>query len=156
MQRFQYFEVPAFHGNNIKKISSRPKGYLADTGLACNLLQISFPKTLGGHPSTGALFETAVFAEIRKLNGALKQKANFYHWRLHSGNEVDLLLERDGIIYPIEIKLKTQPQKKDCAGFQALRINYPKRKIAPGLLISATEKFEQISEMDYTAPWDML
>ncbi|MDP2752446.1 MAG: DUF4143 domain-containing protein [Rhodocyclaceae bacterium] len=52
---FQWFELPAFSGNPVKRVSARPKGYLADTGLACHHAGISSPRTLGGHPLFGAL-----------------------------------------------------------------------------------------------------
>src|SRR5690606_38411898 len=39
-QSYQWIELPAWSGNTIKRISSRPKGYLSDTGLAAYLLGI--------------------------------------------------------------------------------------------------------------------
>ena len=153
---FQWFEVPAYHGNTIKKISLKPKGYFADSGLVCHLNRISSPKALGGHPITGSLFETAVASELRKLMSPLTRKAQIYHWRVHSGSEVDFLLERDGFIYPMEVKLKSRPKKKDGRGFQALHECYPQLKIAPGLVIAPVEKFEQLTELSYITPWDMI
>lgn len=152
---FQWIEVPAYHGNTIKKLSSKPMGYFGDTGLACHLNRISTPKALGGHPMIGALFETAVFAEVRKLMSIVSHKAQIYHWRAHSGSEVDLLLERDGIIYPLEIKLKSRPSKKDTRGIRALREHYPHLNIAPGLVISPSASFEQLTEHEYAMPWDL-
>lgn len=64
---FLWHETPAHHGNTIKKISSKPKGYFADTGLASHLNRISSFRTLEGHPLVGSLFESAVMGEIRKL-----------------------------------------------------------------------------------------
>jgi len=152
---FQWFEVPAYHGNTIKRISLKPKGYFADTGLACHLNRISSPEAVGGHPMIGALFETAVFAEIHKLMSVLSRKAQIYHWRVHSGSEVDLLLERDAILYPVEIKVKSQPSRKDARGILALREHYSQSQIAPGLLISPSERFERVTENDYITPWDL-
>jgi hypothetical protein len=57
---FQWFDTPGYHGNTITRISGKPKGYLADTGLACSLQKISTASTLSGHPLTEALFETAL------------------------------------------------------------------------------------------------
>lgn len=151
---FQWHETPAYHGNAIKRISSKPKGYLADTGLACSLQSISTPQALSGHPLAGALFESAVVAEIRKLAGALATPPNLYHWRSHSGAEIDLLLERDGIFHPIEIKLSTRPSRQDARGFEAFRTTYPNIKIAPGLVIAPVDRIEQITESDYAIPWD--
>ena len=151
---FQWFETPAFHGNTIKKISGKPKGYLADTGLACSLQRISSASTLSGHPLTGALFETAVAGEIRKLSATLPTPPNIYHWRSHSGAEVDLLLERDGTFYPMEIKLSTRPSRQDTRGITSFRARYPQLNIAPGLVIAPVERVEQLSENDYCIPWD--
>ncbi len=153
---FQWFEIPAYHGNTIKRISSKPKGYLADTGLACHLTRITQPHALGGHPMAGALFETAVIAEVRKLLTPLSRKPTLYHWRLHSGSEVDLVLERDGCLYPLEVKLTSQPKRKDARGIRSLREHYPNQEIAPGLIIAPAERFEQVTENDYIAPWDMV
>ncbi len=152
---FQWHETPAYHGNTIRRLSAKPKGYFADTGLACHLTRISSPRALGGHPLIGALFETCVASEIRKLMTPLSRKANLYHWRLHSGSEVDFLLERDNVLYPIEVKLGSRPSKMDARGFQALRECYPQKTIAPGLVIAPVEKFEQLTQWDYAAPWDL-
>ncbi len=151
---FQCFEAPAYHGNVIKRISNRPKGYIADTGLACSLQMISKPQTLGGHPMTGALFETAVVSEIRKLARTLSTPPSMYHWRSHSGGEVDLLLERDGIFHPIEVKLSSRPSRGDLRGIKSFRSTYPGLDIAPGLVICPTERFMRLGDDEYALPWD--
>jgi uncharacterized protein len=151
---FQWFEAPAYHGNTIKRISAKPKGYFADTGLACSLQTVSTPKTLSGHPMAGALFETAVAGEIRKLAQTLSTPPGFFHWRSYGGAEVDLLLERDGILYPLEIKLASRLTQQDARGIESLRETYPKLKIAPGLVIAPVERLSRLSEMDYALPWD--
>lgn len=151
---FQWFELPGYHGNTIKRISGKPKGFIADTGLACTLQMISAPRTLGGHPMTGALFETAVFAEVRKLARTLATPPSMYHWRSHGGAEVDLILERDGRLYPIEIKLTTKPAQSDTRGITALRSAYPNVNIAPGLVICPCETGLRLNPTDYALPWD--
>ncbi len=151
---FQWFELPAYHGNTIKRISSKPKGYLADTGLACSLQMISSGQTLAGHPLTGALFESAVAAEIRKLSSALATGPNVYHWHSQGGEEVDLLLERDGVFHPVEVKLTSRPSRADTKGITAFRACYPKLKVAPGLVIAPTERMEKLSDTAYSLPWD--
>ncbi|HLB42845.1 MAG TPA: DUF4143 domain-containing protein, partial [Gammaproteobacteria bacterium] len=49
-------------------------------------------------------FKLEVGYELRKQANLMATSPQFYHWRLHSGAEVDLILERDGKFYPIEIK----------------------------------------------------
>jgi len=153
---YQWFELPSYHGNTVKRLSGKPKGHFADTGLACNLQMISSPEALGGHPLTGALFESAVISEIIKQGCSISMPPHVYHWRSHGGAEVDVLLERNGVIFPIEIKLSRHPGRTDTRGISAFRATYPHLKIALGLVISPSEKFERISENDYSLPWDII
>ena len=155
---FQWHEVPAYSGNAVKRISGKAKGYLADSGMACHLLQLSAPTALSGHPQTGALFESAVVAEIRKLCALESTAPALYHWRSHGGAEVDLILERDGRLYPVEIKLTTNPSRKDTAGLTAFRKTYPHLNLAPGLVITPGQSGQQpslqkISEQDCALSW---
>ena len=152
---FQWLEVPAFHGNAVKRVSGRPKGYLADTGLACSLQRLSSPQTLEAHPLAGPLFETAVAGEIRKLSGTLSTPPRLHHWRSHGGAEIDLLLERDGTFFPLEIKLSSRVGSADARGFAAFRETYPKLKIAPGLILAPVERAEKVTQHDWAVPWDL-
>jgi predicted AAA+ superfamily ATPase len=81
--------------------------YVYDTGLACALLRISSPETLGAYPNLEALFETFVHNQIKAASTMLGVAPQIYHWRSNGGAEVDLVLERDGWFYPIEIKLRS-------------------------------------------------
>ena len=101
----------------------------------------------------GALFETAVYAEIRKQSALLTPTPQLYHWRSAGGAEVDILLERDGKIFPIEVKVKSQPSKRDARGIKALRDSYPTLDIQPGLVIAPTQKLLRLSADDCAMPW---
>ncbi|MBN2189781.1 MAG: ATP-binding protein [Candidatus Aureabacteria bacterium] len=151
---FQWFEIPAYSGNTIKRISAKPKGYISDTGLICTAQVISTPNAIGGHPLWGALFETAVIAEIRKLTSIITPIPNIYHWRSHGGAEVDVLIESNGVFYPIEIKSASNPGKKSLSGITAFRKTYQNLRIAKGLVIAPCQKFVQASKDDYILPWD--
>lgn len=155
---FQWYEAPPFHGNATKRISGRPKGYFADTGTVCALQSISSPQALSGHPLARALFETAVCGEIRKLSTTLTTPSTIHHWRTHGGAEVDLLLERDGWLHPIEVKLASRPGRGDARGIAALRATYSDRRIAPGLVIAPLSQDDgprRIADGAWTIPWDL-
>ena len=152
---FQWYEVNAFSQNTIKRISGKPKGYLADTGFLCFAQSISSPDALAGHPLWGAVFETAVAAEFRKQIALMKSPPQFHHWRSHAGAEVDIILERDDRYFPIEIKSKSHPSQRDLSGIQAFRYAYPQLKIAPGLVIASTQEVFALSPQDYAVPWDL-
>lgn len=152
---FQWFEVPAYHGNAVKRISAKPKGFLADTGLACFAQAIAAPAVLGGHPSWGPLFETAVAGEIRKQCALLSPPPHVFHWRTHAGAEVDLLLEWNGTFFPIEVKATSHPGAGDTRGLQSFRATYPRLKVAKGLVIAPTETIYPLTEFDVALPWDL-
>jgi predicted AAA+ superfamily ATPase len=151
---FQWMEVPAFHANAVKRASGKSKGYFADTGLACALQKISSPVALLGHPLTGALFESAVGAEIRKHMASMDAPPRLHHWRSYAGAEVDLLLEQDGTYFPIEIKLASRPSRADTRGLRAFREAHPQLNIAPGLVIAPAEAKLPLNDKDWVLPWD--
>ncbi len=153
---FLWFSLPAFSRNPVKRIAGRAKGYFADTGFICQLQKISAPEAIGGHPLQGALFETWVVMEIIKTIQAWPMPPNIYHFRSYGGAEVDLLLEMDGTLYPIEIKAKSNPTRNDGRGIAAFRECFPKEKIGPGLIICAVERPIKLAEQLVAVPWWVL
>jgi predicted AAA+ superfamily ATPase len=152
---FQWFEIPAYTQNQIKKISLKPKGYVADTGAACASQVIASPVVLASHPLWGSLYETAIVGDIRKQCSVFTTTPSLYHWRTHSGAEVDLIIEWNGTLYPIEMKATSHPSKSDTRGIKAFREAHTKHKIAEGLVICPTEHVTKISDHDYALPWDV-
>lgn len=152
---FQWFEIPPYSGNAIKRLSGKSKGYLGDTGMICNTQAIGTPDALGGHPLWGSLFETAVVCEIRKRSRMMDSPPNLYHWRSHGGGEVDLLLEWNGKFYPLEIKGKSHPTRADIRGIEAFRKTYPRLQIPAAGVIAPCESFSKISEDVHLFPWDL-
>jgi len=151
---FQWFEVPAFKGNLLKRVSSKPKGYLADTGLICHHAQISSPQTLGGHPLSGPLFETAMVNEILKQVGTLPGRTGLHHWRSAGGAEVDLLIERDGTLHPFEMKLTANPSRRDASGLIAFRRAHRDLQIGAGAVLCAVDRPRWIAEEIAAIPWN--
>lgn len=154
-QTFEWFEIPAFSNNAVKKVSLKPKGYFSDTGQVCFCQMISTKDALSAHPLWGALFENAVVSEIRKQCFQFAAPPQMYHWRMHSGMECDLLLERDGKIYPIEIKAKFRPSSEDAKGIQAFRKTHPHLNVQQGLVLAPTDEIYSITENDFVIPWDI-
>jgi predicted AAA+ superfamily ATPase len=153
---FQWVEHPAFARNAVKRVSAKPKGYLADTGLACTHARISAPASLGGHSLAGALFETAMVNEIHKRAAILSGGVAHAHWRAAGGAEVDLLLERNGVLYPFEIKLTANPSWRDASGLVAFRKAYPERHIAKGAILCGTQRAFWVSEDVAALPWNLV
>jgi len=153
---YQWFEVPGLTRNAVKRVTARAKGYLGDTGLACVAQMISSPTALGGHALAGALFETAVIGELRKLAATMASPPAFHHWRTRGGAEVDIVLERDGTLFPIEVKLASTPSRRDTSGLRAFRESHCGVRVAPGLVLAPTEAWGQLTEHEHALPWDLV
>jgi uncharacterized protein len=153
---FQWAQIPAFDRNAVKRVSRKEKGYFSDAGFACHHAHISSPNALGGHPLAGALFETAMVSEIRKRAAILASSIEAWHWRAAGGAEVDLILEKDGIVFPFETKLTASPSRRDCAGLAAFRRAHPDLKIAKGAILCAAERAHWITEDVAALPWNLV
>jgi len=98
------FRLPPYHANFGKRLVKTPKLYFHDTGLAAWLLGISDVRTLQIHPMRGALFENMLVLEYLKYCRHQGVANAMYFWRDNTGNEVDLLIERAGELWPVEMK----------------------------------------------------
>lgn len=153
---YQWINIPAFSRNHIKKLVSRSKGYFTDTSFACYMQRIHSTDALMNHPMLGRLIETYAVLEIVKLFQNWVIKPNLYHYRVHSGAEVDLVLDINGILYPIEIKATTNPSANDCKGFKSFRENFRSEKIAKNLMICSIPKAAPITEETFAIPWGII
>ena len=151
---YQWRELLPYSTNIIKRTSKKRKGYLTDTGLACYLQHISTPNALAGHPLLGALFETWAVNEVFKFVQPLSYAPRMYHWRSSSGAEVDLVLELDGKLFPIEVKCKSSLTKRDQKGLHAFRTTYCNLPIQPGLIIYAGKECMWLDKETLCFPWN--
>lgn len=97
--------LPPYFRNFNKRIIKSPKLYFYDCGLVCSLLGINNVTQLKTHPLIGSIFETLCIGEILKQNYHKNMNINFYYWRDKTGNEIDVIFEKNNIINAIEIKL---------------------------------------------------
>lgn len=152
---YQWLEVPAFAANHIKRLSARPKGYMADTGLACYLMRLSSHEAVQGHPAFGPLFETLVVTECYKQLQQANLIPALYHYRQHSGAEVDLVIEKDGLLFPIEIKASSQVRPSDCQSMDIFREKMGAR-VQPGLIIAGCKEVYRVGERCVAVPFDLV
>ena len=109
-----------WHANITKRLVKTPKLYVLDTGLCSWLTQWTSPQTLQAGAMAGAIFETWVIAELLKshLNAGLQTP--FYYFRNKDQYEIDLLIDADGLLYPVEIKKSASPGRDALRGINAL------------------------------------
>lgn len=110
------------YSNNItKRAIKTPKLYFLDTGLAAYLTRWNTPEVLKSGAMAGAFFESFAVSEIIKSyynKGVLEPPLYFYRDR--DMNEIDLLIEENGTLHPIEMKKHADPQKRDVQAFAVL------------------------------------
>jgi predicted AAA+ superfamily ATPase len=102
---FVVFRLPVFpisHGETTA--ISAQKFYFTDVGLAAHLLKIPAPDQVPRHPAVGNLFENLVAAEALKASCNSGHNVNLFYYRSRDGFEVDLILQRDAAVVPVEIK----------------------------------------------------
>lgn len=156
VQSYQAFTLDAWSGNSLKRVSGRPKVHLWDTGLAAWLMAVSTPTALGGHPALGALFETHVVTELCKEAMVFATRPRLWHWRVPGGAEVDLLLERDGVFHPIEVKLASQVNGRHTRGLRSFEESHPGLRVGTWLVIYGGRDVRRIGERAIAVPADLL
>ncbi len=152
---YQWLELFPYRGNTIKRLSGKRKGFLRDSGMACCLQRISSPEALAVSPLLGSMFETRVVNEIFCQTITMNVPPQAYHWRTGAGAEVDLVLDRDGRLYPIEVKCKSNLTKHDTRGLRAFRETYGNAKIMTGLIIYAGSECYRVDENTIALPWNV-
>ena len=110
-----------YYGNHIKRIVKAPKLYFIDTGLACHLTKWKDAETASRGAFAGQLFETFVITEIIKSYTHRGIKPNIYYYRTKEKVEVDVLIEENGKLMPVEIKLAARVNPDDLRGINSLK-----------------------------------
>lgn len=102
---FIVFRLQPYVNNKRVSLRRSRKVYFWDTGLR-NALINNF-EDLSLRPDKGALFENYMVSELRKKNFSHFSYQNFYFWRAYDGEEIDLVLEKDGKLVGYECKWKS-------------------------------------------------
>lgn len=132
------FYLHPYSNNQLKRTVKFPKLYCHDCGLIAYLTKWSSPETMEAGAMAGAFLENFVVSQIWKsyLNAGID--APLYYYRDHDAKEIDLIIEVDGKLHPLEIKKTATPQKSMVKNFSVLdRSSIPRGKDA---LICASRK----------------
>ena len=114
------FYLRPYANNLLKRTVKTPKMYFFDTGLVAYLTKYSSPEILMNGAINGAVLENYTVAEIRKtwLNSA--KECLLHYYRDKDTNEIDMVIEADGEIHPLEIKKSTNPGTELASAFRVL------------------------------------
>jgi len=109
-----------YAANVEKRVIKTSKLYFMDTGLAAYLTKWRTAEVLMTGAMSGAYFETFVVSEILKTFYNEGMEPPLYFYRDKDKIEIDILIEDNGILYPVEIKKTASPSKKDVGSFVML------------------------------------
>jgi predicted AAA+ superfamily ATPase len=131
------------HSNFGKRLVKTPKIYFLDSGLAAWLMGIRSAETLETHAARGALFESWVVSELykKRLNAGLP--IDLFFWRDNTGNEVDLIVENEKGLQPIEIKSGSTYASDWSQGLKKWQFLAQNSSLEPTILYGGESNFER-------------
>ena len=130
-----------------------PKLYFYDTGLICSLLGISNQDQLDLHPLYGSLFENLCISELRKQSFNRAKNENLFFWRDNIGHEIDIIIEKNDGLFPVEVKSGKTIINEFFKG-----LNYWKgiSGIDGGAVVYSGDHIQKHSDNNKVIPWFML
>ena len=121
-----------------KSIIKMPKGIFRDTGIAHFLQKIRHIDQLNISPNVGTRFESFITEEIIKgLEAQMVTGWDYFFYRTRNGAEVDLILDGDFGILPIEIKYGIKIERNR---LNSLRKFITNNNIPFGIVINNSDK----------------
>ena len=144
------FYLRPYSNNLLKRTVKTPKMYFFDTGLVAYLTKYSSPEILMNGAINGAVLENYTVAEIRKtwLNSA--KECLVYYYRDKDTNEIDLVIEADGKLHPLEIKKSANPGTELASAFKVLDKGSVPR--GTGAILCLREELSAIDRSTYILP----
>ncbi len=137
-----------YYNNVTNRMIKSPKVYFMDTGLVAFLVGWTSPEALMNGAMSGSIFETYVVSEIIKSYWYNGKQPNIYYYRDKEKREIDVIIEENGKLHPIEIKKKSTPDKGDIKNFDVIE-NVLKLPRGHGAVIcAATTHLPLTSDVD--------
>lgn len=109
-----------YANNQLKRLTKTPKLYFCDTGLCAYLSMWLTPDTLRNGAASGQYYENYVVMELVKNYAYSKSKANITYFRDSNAKEIDVVVEENGVVHPLEIKKSAAPNARDVKKFRVL------------------------------------
>lgn len=106
------FFLRPYSNNLLKRTVKTPKLYFFDTGLVAYLTRYSTPEILANGAINGAILENYVVAELLKSYNNNAKECLLWYYRDKASNEIDMVIESDGALHPLEIKRSANPGRE--------------------------------------------
>ena len=144
------FYLRPYSNNLLKRTIKAPKMYFFDTGLVAFLTTYSNPEILANGAMSGAILENYTVSEIMKTYRNAARDCLLWYYRDKDSNEIDLVIESDGELHPLEIKRSINPGSELIRAFKVLDQGSLKR--GKGAILSMREELSAINSENYIVP----
>lgn len=141
-----------YSSSALSRAIKTPKIYFRDTGLACYLTRWLTADALKNSAVAGNIFETFVVSEILKsyINEGKDYRFNIFYYRgkdknIQSENEIDLIIEENGVLYPVEIKMTGNP-KANMGATNPILDKVSEKKRGLGIILCLVDKKTYLRE----------
>ena len=134
-----------------KRIVKRPKMYFWDTGLACHLARVLDADSLMAGYLKGPMTETFMVNEILKSYRNNRMESPCYYFRDSNGNEVDVVIVRNGRISLVECKSGSEFGWNDIKLLdRGIPSQYP---VGGRCILCLAEKVHPLNDKVYAIPY---
>lgn len=144
------FYLHPYSNNVLKRTVKTPKLYFYDTGLVCYLTKWSNPQTLMSGAMSGALLENFTVSEVIKSYYNSGMEPFVYYYRDKDTKEIDLVIEGNGKLYPIEIKKTATPDVRLTRNFNV--INKSPLNLGESAILCTAEKLSAFDKDNLIVP----
>lgn len=131
---YQVIVLRPYFANVGKRLVKTPKVYFSDTGILCYLTGLKDADHAASGPMGGAIMETAVLSELFKTLVHRGIDPKIWFWRTSQGAEIDILIEHEGGLVPVEVKLSATPRQAMAASIRDFRSDLGERAL-PGFVV---------------------
>lgn len=109
-----------YSNNELKRLSKTPKLYFCDTGLCAYLSMWLTADTLRNGAASGHYYENYVVMELVKNYAYAKSKVNITYFRDSNAKEIDVFIEENNVIHPLEIKKSASPDRREVKKYSVI------------------------------------
>ena len=144
------FYLRPYSNNLLKRTVKTPKLYFFDTGLVAYLTKYSSPEILASGALNGAILENYVVSELLKTYQNSAKECLLWYYRDKEMHEIDMIIESDGMLHPLEVKRSVNPGKELIGTFDILnKGSIPKGK---GALLCMRPTLSAVNADNYIVP----
>ena len=139
-----------YAANELKRLMKTPKLYFCDTGFCAYLSSWTSRAVLMNGAASGHYYENYVISELMRHYAYGKSRVDLNFYRDNKMKEIDLVIEENGILHPVEIRKTASPDKSAIKAFSVLRS--AERRVGTGAVICMSDRVLPFDESNFAVP----